>query len=438
MRTGLRVAPRAKRRCCDARSVLLLTCGALFGFTLGTVRVGAFYNPLAFFNPVPTVPHASLAIPVPQASLTIPMRTAETAEEKWNAMRAMMEHECVYVDAGFGNWLVPQDCTSKQATNVAWEWFEDLHSRLVSKSAWEASYARVESGVRRSYMSAEGARADADVPQLSWGNAHFYDHYYCGLYLFDTFFSDWREELRGKGTFVEFGAQNGVKDSTTLLFQTYFEWSGLLIEPDANCVSQIQRSRVRAHGEVVVENAAVCGDAKPPTLSVTQGVWCSGRSKTVDVECPPLSTLLTRNALTHVDLLVADVEGSELDALKTVPWSEVEICVLLVEWREANGATRRDYMASHGYSSFRLPYPEHHTSNKVSDEIFWRPSETHCAYLKHINLNLPVHAFELLRKNGLRSSDDRAKQTQGKKLTPTCQPNAENAATCRPWLPLPH
>ena len=266
------------------------------------------------------------------------MRTAETAEEKWNAMRAMIEHECTYVDAGFANWLVPQDCAIQRVKNIAWPWFDDVHTRLVTKSAWEASYARLESGVRRSYMSVEGAKAAADVPQLSWGNAHFYDHYYVGLFLFDTFFSDSREALRGKGVFVEFGAQNGVKDSATLLFQTYFQWNGLLIEPDAKCVEQITRSRVHEHGGVVVDNAAVCGDASPPTLSVTQGIWCSGERKTVDVECPPLRALLARHAVTHVDLLVADVEGSELDALKTVSWGDIEVCVLLVEWREKDGA----------------------------------------------------------------------------------------------------
>ena len=50
-----------------------------------------------------------------------------------------------------------------------------------------------------------------------------------------------RTHLRGGGTgvFVEYGAQSGVKDSATLLLESYHGWSGLLVEPSTNCCDEV-------------------------------------------------------------------------------------------------------------------------------------------------------------------------------------------------------
>ena len=46
-----------------------------------------------------------------------------------------------------------------------------------------------------------------------------------------------------------------------------------------------------------------------------------------EVMCMPLFTVLTALNVTKVDYFSLDVEGNELDILKTLPWGEIEITV---------------------------------------------------------------------------------------------------------------
>lgn len=53
-----------------------------------------------------------------------------------------------------------------------------------------------------------------------------------------------------------------------------------------------------------------------------------GKNKVVhEVMCMPLFAVLRALNVTKVDYFSLDVEGNELDILKTIPWDEVEITV---------------------------------------------------------------------------------------------------------------
>ena len=48
---------------------------------------------------------------------------------------------------------------------------------------------------------------------------------------------------------------------------------------------------------------------------------------TVEVQCFPLFSILLALKRTQIDYFSLDVEGSEFDVLKTIPWDQVNITV---------------------------------------------------------------------------------------------------------------
>jgi hypothetical protein len=73
------------------------------------------------------------------------------------------------------------------------------------------------------------------------------------------------------------------------------------------------------------------------------------------VPCFPLATILLALNRSHVDYWSLDVEGLELDVLKTVPFDSLDISVLSVEYNhvtEGKDAVR-SYMEGQGYSLYK-------------------------------------------------------------------------------------
>lgn len=69
------------------------------------------------------------------------------------------------------------------------------------------------------------------------------------------------------------------------------------------------------------------------------------------VQCFPLYSILLALGKTRVDYLSLDVEGLELDVLKTIPWTKVDISVITVEFiHGAKGKEAlRNYLQDVGY-----------------------------------------------------------------------------------------
>ena len=75
------------------------------------------------------------------------------------------------------------------------------------------------------------------------------------------------------------------------------------------------------------------------------------QGKFIHVECFPLTSILFSLNRTSVDFLSLDVEGVELDILKTIPFNIIDIEVLTVEYRHAKHGKKsvKDFMEMQGY-----------------------------------------------------------------------------------------
>ena len=146
------------------------------------------------------------------------------------------------------------------------------------------------------------------------------------------------------GTYLEMGAFNGIKFSNTLHLHEALGWHGVLIE--ANPLSYLEL--VKNRRDDICINAAVC--AQPLTVHMvesggaTAGIyefmpatflktWYDGIdvSTLPTVRCLPLMAMLAKLGVNHIDFWSLDVEGGELEVLRTVDFNILRVGVLVVE-----------------------------------------------------------------------------------------------------------
>ncbi len=73
-----------------------------------------------------------------------------------------------------------------------------------------------------------------------------------------------------------------------------------------------------------------------------------------DVYCFPLLSMMLALNCTHIDYFSLDVEGLELQVLKTIPFDRLDISVFTVEYE--HGASRHsyiEYMETQGYDMYQ-------------------------------------------------------------------------------------
>eukprot|EP00095_Tigriopus_kingsejongensis_P009539 maker-scaffold260_size234135-snap-gene-1.16 protein:Tk09539 transcript:maker-scaffold260_size234135-snap-gene-1.16-mRNA-1 annotation:"hypothetical protein DAPPUDRAFT_302580" len=164
-----------------------------------------------------------------------------------------------------------------------------------------------------------------------------------------------------RGFFVECGALDGETRSNTLSLERDLGWEGILIEGDPKSIPKIKKRQRKAY---VVPH---CLATEQRTMAVTYGSFFNlGRivnsspdkrgNRLVNVLCLPLYAILKAVKVARVDYFSLDVEGHELQILQTIPWSQVDIRTLSVEFKHIGEFDKRgsqselvSYMASQGY-----------------------------------------------------------------------------------------
>lgn len=147
------------------------------------------------------------------------------------------------------------------------------------------------------------------------------------------------------GVFFEAGAHDGYTQSNTYFLERHRGWSGVLVEAIPELHAKAQRRRPGAHVEacalVAPEDAG-----KPVRLTFGDlmskvgddgshaegGLRNAGRDR-YEVEVPgrTISEVLDRAGVTHVDVMVLDLEGHELAALRGLDLHRHTVEHLVVE-----------------------------------------------------------------------------------------------------------
>jgi len=181
------------------------------------------------------------------------------------------------------------------------------------------------------------------------------------------------------GFFIEAGSQDAEEGSNTIHFEMDHDWSGLLVEAHPIWFSR----GLTRHRKVTSVNTCLGVQNKPHLMDfdfneaskeVTSmgGLVQEPRDTSMTMQCLPLSSLLLAMGNPTVHYFSLDIEGAELQVLKTIPWQNVDIQVISVETHLAGvvfpGSRQEiiDFMDSVGYRLVNW------SQERTKDDLFVR------------------------------------------------------------------
>ena len=157
------------------------------------------------------------------------------------------------------------------------------------------------------------------------------------------------------GTFVELGGYDGITYSNTKGFEDAFGFSGVLIEAsDAYVAMDINRPNTQNFRAAISTEPKVTffgSDATSGTLkNVLQNrqetdaseyvqKQLSGEPSTYEVTGRTMSSILKDSKIEYIDLFFIDVEGSEIDVIKTMNW-DIPVYVICIEMHSQDSRSK--------------------------------------------------------------------------------------------------
>jgi FkbM family methyltransferase len=162
------------------------------------------------------------------------------------------------------------------------------------------------------------------------------------------------------GVYVEVGAMDGELYSTTKLFEDNHNWTGLLIEPNPVQFESLQKNRPNSK----TVNTLVSDSTEPleyqyflTNYAAVSGVtstlpekhledyfkcdseWIKDQPRATETLTPrTLTDLVKENNLDHIDLLTVDVEGHEVNVLRSFDFT-VPVYMAMVDVTTDDSAT---------------------------------------------------------------------------------------------------
>ena len=165
--------------------------------------------------------------------------------------------------------------------------------------------------------------------------------------LFHRFFAKHMNDENFKGTYVELGAFDGIRESNTRFYDECLGWDGLLIEGNPVMYDKLVTNRPNSHrlsyapscmnpGEMVEFYAAAFTNA-----GLSETVNVIKKNKKIQVPCGPLGPILEKMFPDgHITFFSLDVEGAEKLVLDTIDFDKIRIDVFMIEVE--NGMCKED------------------------------------------------------------------------------------------------
>lgn len=171
-----------------------------------------------------------------------------------------------------------------------------------------------------------------------------------GQDLFALLSSDFKKN----GVFIEFGAYDGVIFSNTHLLEEQFGWNGILIDPIPSHYESMKLNRKckLIHGAITAELQDSVLIEELPASDLSKFVEKRGIfKKTHEVKAFTLQEIIDQHLSSNeIDFLSIDIEGNDLDILKSLDLNRYKIKAVCVEHNFREGSDEiKDYMGKNGY-----------------------------------------------------------------------------------------
>lgn len=183
------------------------------------------------------------------------------------------------------------------------------------------------------------------------------------------------------GFYVEAGATNGIRNSSTYILEKYYNWTGICVEPSPNQYGALKKNR-----ECLYDNRCLSDKSGTQVnyIHFTQGLGHSGIEETFDEkhkdmihsrknfplqkETISLQDLLIEHESPEViDYIGLDVEGHEPKILSTFPFFKpYMVLTFSIEGHECD-----ELLNENGYVSVKNPY----TNKKYESYFIHRDAE---------------------------------------------------------------
>lgn len=169
------------------------------------------------------------------------------------------------------------------------------------------------------------------------------------------------------GTFLDFGAYDGLYFSNSWLLETHFNWHGVLIDPIPRHFEEMRRNRkcISIHAAVTANKKEFIKVLELPASNLSKPVI--KRRFTDKVHKVPAFTrteIIDRYFPSKsIDFLSIDVEGEDLEILASVDFSKYQINAICVEHNyRTDSQESLKYLEVSGYTL---------VWNKYSGNDFW-------------------------------------------------------------------
>lgn len=196
---------------------------------------------------------------------------------------------------------------------------------------------------------------------------NFYSQHQQDEYVYNNFFKDKKD-----GIFLEIGAYDGVALSNSYFFEKELGWKGICVEPQKNKFDLLVKNRscicvngciadftgkglfLEVDGYATMLSGLVNKyDHKHLARIDNEIRMFGGSKKEVEVDCYLLSDLLKKNDFKKIDFCSIDVEGAELDILKTINFENFEFDIFTIENNTGTSVIRK-FMQEKGYEGIEL------------------------------------------------------------------------------------
>lgn len=181
------------------------------------------------------------------------------------------------------------------------------------------------------------------------------------------------------GFFIEAGANDGVSQSNTLMYEER-GWKGLLIEPNPVKYNSCKINRPSA----IVENCALVSDEYPEqtikgyfshtqyaeslmaTIEGIKGSIEHSDDALIEVPARTLASILEQHNIEKIDWLSLDVEGYEIQVLKGLNLKKHRPRVILIELWDHQYENVKKFLEEAGYEQIdKLSYHDYLFSDTI-------------------------------------------------------------------------
>lgn len=164
------------------------------------------------------------------------------------------------------------------------------------------------------------------------------------------------------GTFLEIGACDGVLYNNTKTLEDYFNFNGILIEPQPNFFNNLKKNRNNKNNELY--NCAVSNNDVEFIEFIGNnaegGILNNNNTNPIKfknlqsykVKNMKMKNILNNSKFKYIDFMIIDVEGSELSLLKSIDFSFPIFCIII----EAHSTEKLknkefgDYLKNNGFT----------------------------------------------------------------------------------------